>query len=155
MEKIMEYTQQEQERMHQMLLSPHFALGEFINSGTALKRGINNVPQDIIVIVRLMTLCEEVLEPLRKRFGAIRITSGYRCHLLNLQVGGVINSQHTLGEAADIYVPNHQTLVSYMQFIQANCEFDQMILEPRNQPLKRWLHVSYTLRHKNRRQLLS
>lgn len=151
----MEYTQLEEEKMEQMLLSPHFALGEFIKSGTAQKRGINNVPQDIIVIVRLMTLCEQVLEPLRKRYGAIRITSGFRCQMLNLQVGGVINSQHTLGEAADIFVPNHQALVNYMQFIQENCDFDQLILEPRNQTLKRWLHVSFTLRHKNRRQLLS
>jgi len=70
-------------------------------------------------------------------------------------VGGVINSQHTLGEAADIFVPNYQTLVNYMQFIQDNCNFDQMILEPRNQTLKRWLNVSNTLRHKNRRQVLS
>jgi len=71
MEKTMEYTQLEEERMHQMLLSPHFALDEFIKSGTAQKRGIDNVPPSIIVIVRLMTLCEEVLEPLRKRYGAI------------------------------------------------------------------------------------
>lgn len=151
----MKYTQQEEERMHSMLLSPHFTLGEFIQSGTAIKRGIDNVPQDIIIVIRMMVLCEEVLEPLRKRFGAIRINSGYRCHLLNLQVGGAIESQHTLGEAADIFVPNHETLVKYMDFVQQNCDFDQMILEPRGQTIKRWLHISYTVRHKNRRQVLA
>ena len=31
----MEYNEQENEKMHKMLLSPHFALGEFIKSGTA------------------------------------------------------------------------------------------------------------------------
>jgi len=151
----MEYTQQEQERLEQMLLSPHFALGEFIKSGTAIKRGIDNTPPNIIIVIRLMVLCEEVLEPLRTHFGAIRINSGYRCQLLNLQVGGAINSQHTLGEAADIFIPNHETLVKYMNFIKQNCDFDQMILEPRGQTLKRWLHVSYTLRRKNRRQVLA
>ena len=100
----MEYTEQENEKMQKMLLSPHFALGEFTKSGTAIKHGVDNTPHDIIVVVRLTTLCEKILEPLRKEFGAIRITSGYRCHLLNLQVGGVIGSQHELGEAADIFV---------------------------------------------------
>ena len=93
----MEYTEQENEKMQKMLLSPHFALGEFTKSGTAIKHGVDNTPHDIIVVVRLTTLCEKILEPLRKEFGAIRITSGYRCHLLNLQVGGVIGSQHELG----------------------------------------------------------
>lgn len=151
----MNYTHQEQERLEQMLLSPHFALGEFIKSGTAIKRGIDNTPQHPIIVVRMMLLCEEVLEPLRARFGAIRINSGFRCQILNLQVGGAINSQHTLGEAADIFIPNHEVLVKYMDFIQQNCDFDQMILEPRGQTLKRWLHVSYTIRRKNRRQVLA
>lgn len=78
----MEYTEQENEKMQKMLLSPHFALGEFTKSGTAIKHGVDNTPHDIIVVVRLTTLCEKILEPLRRQFGAIRITSGYRCHLL-------------------------------------------------------------------------
>lgn len=151
----MEYTAKEREKMELMLLSPHFALGEFIKSGTAIKNHLDNVPHDIIIVIRLMVLCEQVLEPLRQRFGAIRITSGFRCHLLNLQVGGAFGSQHELGEAADIFVPNHEVMLKYMTFIKTSCDFDQMILEPRGQTLKRWLHVSYSLRHKNRHQLLS
>ena len=46
------------ERMQQMLLSPHFALGEFLRSGTAIKYGIDNTPQSSMVIIRLMMLCE-------------------------------------------------------------------------------------------------
>ena len=133
----MEYTEQENEKMQKMLLSPHFALGEFTKSGTAIKHGVDNTPHDIIVVV-----------------GAIRITSGYRCHLLNLQVGGAIGSQHELGEAADIFVTNSEVLLKYMEFIRKNCDFDQMILEPRGQPQKRWLHVSYTMRRPNRHQTL-
>jgi len=33
------------------------------------------------------------------------ITSGYRCPAYNLKVGGVKNSYHLLGMAADVYVP--------------------------------------------------
>lgn len=151
----MKYTQTEQERMQQMLLSTHFTLGEFLASGTAIKHSIDNTPPDIIFIIRMMSLCEAVLEPLRLRFGCIRITSGYRSHLLNMAVGGAFGSQHELGEAADIYIPNEETMRRYVDFIQQHCDFDQMILEPRGQPSDhRWLHVSYTLRRKNRHQTL-
>lgn len=150
----MKYTQQEQEMMQKMLLSPHFTLGEFIRSGTAIRRSIDNVPPDIIFIIRMMLLCENILEPLRKRFGAIPISSGYRCHLLNLAVGGAFGSQHKLGEAADIPVASKEKMKQYVDFITENCDFDQLILEPRGQPQKRWLHVSYSINHKNRHQLL-
>lgn len=48
------------------------------------------------------------LEILRKFVNdePIYITSGYRCKSHNLEVGGVSNSQHLLGKAADIYVKN-------------------------------------------------
>ena len=110
----MKYTQQEQEMMQKMLLSPHFTLGEFIRSGTAIRRSIDNVPPDIIFIIRMMLLCENILEPLRKRFGAIPISSGYRCHLLNLAVGGAFGSQHELGEAADIPVASKEKMKQYV-----------------------------------------
>lgn len=84
----MEYTEQENEKMQKMLLSPHFALGEFTKSGTAIKHGVDNTPHDIIVVVRLTTLCEKILEPLRKEFGAIRITSGYRLQVPPAQSAG-------------------------------------------------------------------
>lgn len=150
-------TQLETERMHQMLLSPHFTLGEFLRSGTAIKYGIDNTPPHPIVVIRLMTLCEQVLEPLRQHCGIITVTSGYRCPRLNLAVHGAPASQHTLGEAADIFVPNEETLRKYTAFIENNCRFDQLILEPQGAPpgKRRWLHVSYTLRRANRQQKLS
>ena len=97
--RMEQHTELELERMQQMLLSTHFTLGEFLRSGTAIKYGIDNTPQNAIIIIRLMMLCEQVLEPLRKNFGVITVTSGYRCPQLNLAVHGVPGSQHTLGEA--------------------------------------------------------
>ena len=51
----------------------------------------------------LVTLVEQVLDPIREKWQSpIYITSGYRCPLLNKKVGGVENSYHTRGMAADI-----------------------------------------------------
>jgi uncharacterized protein YcbK (DUF882 family) len=44
------------------------------------------------------------LDDMRGRIGApIIVTCGYRCPEHNAEVGGVSNSQHVLGNAADIY----------------------------------------------------
>lgn len=45
------------------------------------------------------------LDALRERLGCpVYISSGYRCASHNKAVGGVVNSYHTRGQAADIYV---------------------------------------------------
>lgn len=50
------------------------------------------------------------LERLRLRIGRpINISSGYRCPNHNRAVGGVWNSQHVAGTAADIYVEGVST----------------------------------------------
>ena len=47
-----------------------------------------------------------ILEKIRAYYGKpITITSGQRCKTRNAQVGGVSNSAHTKGKAADIYIP--------------------------------------------------
>lgn len=47
----------------------------------------------------------DILEELRVYFGKpITITSGLRCSKHNAEVGGVSNSQHQYGKAADIYI---------------------------------------------------
>lgn len=76
-------------------LSPHFTVGEFFRSGTAIRLGIENEPdahpEDGLtneeVVENLRALCTEVLEPLRRRVGRVIITSGYRCQKLNKAVG--------------------------------------------------------------------
>lgn len=69
-------------------------------------------------------------------------------------MGGVSRSQHLLGEAADIFVPNEETALKYLDFLRTHTPFDQLILEPRDARIPRWLHVSYTIRRPVRGQVL-
>ena len=124
-----------------------------MRSGTAVRLNIKNVP-DEQEKEALRQLCEHVLEPLRCRYGAITITSGYRCRKLNRVVGGAVNSQHLRGEAADIFIPSTETGRKYFEFIRYHTPFDQLIWEPRGALFPRWLHVSFTLRRKNRVEIL-
>lgn len=134
-------------------LSKHFTLWEMMRSGIAVRMNIKNVP-DEQEKEALRQLCQHVLEPLRCRYGAIIITSGYRCLRLNRAVGGVPTSQHMRGEAADIFIPNLEIGRKYFDFIKNNTTFDQLIWEPRGADVPRWLHVSYTTRRPNRMQVL-
>lgn len=124
-------------------LSEHFTLREMCQSGTALRKNISNVP-DERTVERLRSLCQNVLEPLRKRFGVIRITSGYRCEMLNKAVGGVPNSQHLRGEAADIHVSSMEVGRKMYDFIRLNTRFDQLLFEHSKSSGALWLHVSYS-----------
>lgn len=48
----------------------------------------------------------EYLQKARDHFGKpMIITSGYRTTSHNIKVGGVSNSQHVFGNAADVYIP--------------------------------------------------
>lgn len=127
-------------------LSRSFNLSEFVVSQTAARLGIDNTPS-LEVACHLQKLCDEVLQPLRDYLRApIYINSGYRCPELNKAVGGVSNSQHLNGYAADIRVsPLMKRKV--IDYIRNNCEFDQLINEGS------WVHVSYVKGH-NRKQVI-
>jgi len=133
-----------------IMLSEHFSLREMTRSGAAVRLGIVNEATPII-IMRLRELCVNVLEPLRRRFGVIRITSGYRCERLNKAVGGVRNSQHLRGEAADIHIGSIAEGRRLLRYIVANLDYDQVLLERIHDNGAGWLHVSFCAdRRKNR-----
>ena len=132
-------------------LSPHFTVGEFFQSGTAIRLGIDNNPDahpgegisTAEVVENLRALCTEVLEPLRRRVGRVIVTSGYRCQELNKAVGGVWNSQHLKGEAADIFVPDTATAMRYGHILERHSAVQQLLLEPMGIQQKRWIHVGF------------
>ena len=123
-------------------LTEHFTLREMIASGTAISKGIRNLPTPEVVD-NLRALCENVLEPLRRRFGVIRVTSGFRCPELNKAVHGVKNSQHMRGEAADLHVTSLKQARRMMAYVQLNLDFDQLLLEQEMSTGCCWIHVSY------------
>ena len=75
--------------------------------------------------------------------GRVIITSGYRCQKLNKAVGGVWNSQHLRGEAADIYVSDTAMAMRYGRILEEHSAVQQVLLEPLGTKRKRWLHVTF------------
>ena len=146
-------TQSENINPADLQLSRHFRLSEFTRSATAIRYGIDNTP-DADSIEALQYLCINVLEPLREHFGAIRITSGYRCPEVNEKIGGALRSQHMFGEAADIHCGSLERGRKMYNFVVENLDFDQMLLEMKGNVLH-CLHISYSCRYENRHRVTS
>ena len=132
-----------------MKLSEHFDLNEFTRSTTADRLHIDNsIPEELIP--SLKNLCVQILEPLRLHFGTpVVISSGYRCPALNRAVGGVPNSQHLTGEAADIVLPK---LADAFYWLIDNTPFDQLGFESKG--TTKWIHVSCKLDLSQNRQCI-
>jgi hypothetical protein len=119
-----------------MKLSEHFTLEELCLSQFAVRNNLDNNPS-FDVIQNLTALCEHTLEPLRQLLEVpIHVDSGYRSSEVNKGIGGATDSQHILGQAADIIVPT-MPVEELFQFIAKNVPFDQLIQEGT------WVHVSY------------
>ena len=135
-----------------MQLSDHFTLSELTKSSTAERRGIDNEPGST-EIENLITVCDQILEPVRGHYGIpFAPSSGFRGLELNRAIGSSDSSQHVKGEAVDFEVPgiaNKEVALWVME----NCEFDQLILEFYKEgiPDSGWVHCSYTLEKDNRK----
>lgn len=136
-------------------LSKNFVLEEFVKSDAGRKAGIVNVPGRDEVI-NLCALVHNVLQPLRDAMGEeVKIGSGYRCPRLNALVGGVKNSQHVKGEAADLCIDGDMSKGRrWFDWIKSHCKFDQLIWE-HNAKGTYWVHVSYRADGINRRQVIN
>ena len=123
----------------------HFTLSEFFRSSTAAKNDIKNEPspdERATIVRNINLLVDNVLDPVRDKFCTpVIITSGYRCPQVNRLVGGVDNSQHMSGCAADFHVKGFTPSMMYEVFlyISNTLEFDQLIFYRS----KNIIHVSY------------
>ena len=123
----------------------HFYFSEFFNSSTAAKNGIKNEPASDErgkVMVNIKLLVDNVLDPIRDMVCApVIITSGFRSPQVNRLVGGVYNSQHMSGCAADFHVKGFTRSMMYKVFVDIfnTMDFDQLIYYPS----KNIIHVSY------------
>lgn len=119
-----------------MQLSEHFSLKELITSEIAERKGLENMPTGVELdnLVRLANKLEEVRKALGK---PIMINSAFRSIEVNEAVGGVKTSQHCLGCAADIRVPNMSPDEVVRAIIKSDIQYDQLIRE-----FDSWTHIS-------------
>lgn len=116
----------------------YFTFDELTYSRTAVENGLLNRP-GATERDNLAQLVERLLDPLRERLGEpIAILSGYRSPEVNSLVGGVPDSQHTLGEAADCYcLAGPERLLAVLR--ASGLPFDQAIVYRR----RNFLHLSH------------
>lgn len=132
-----------QQKITQTIKSEFFSLAELIKSSTATKHHIDNTPPSDVV-KNLQYGVDMVLDPLRRIYDKpIIITSGYRCPKLNTLVGGVSNSWHTQGNAADIHVASLTEATKLFSNLQKIPSVDTVLFE--HSTTGQWLHVQWNM----------
>jgi hypothetical protein len=120
-------------------LTPHFTLAELIVTDTGLD---NTPPPDVIPVLQHLA---EFLERVRdEALGGepVTVDSAYRSPAVNAAVGGVPNSAHQQGHAADIicpaFGPSYEVAIAVQGWVEKNnIAFDQIIHERGV-----WVHIS-------------
>ena len=118
----------------------YFTLAELLTSSTARQKSIENLPSwEIIEHLNELAL---FLDGLRAAWGSgIHVSSGFRNEKLNAAVGGVQNSVHKIGYAADLY-PTNGKFEEFKKFIKnwiKDKDFDQCIIETKGK--SQWIHL--------------
>ena len=137
------------------MISKHISYKEGVHSNTAIRKGINNTPNDE-QLANMELIAEEIFEPLRSYVGGpIKINSFFRSPELNTAIGGSKSSQHCKGQAIDIDDTfGRMTNAEMYHWIKDNLDFDQMIWEFGDDDNPNWVHVSYVSPEKNRNRCL-
>ena len=117
-----------------MKLSENFSLDELTHTD---HREFDNVPNEseLANLTRLAAFLETVKSAIGGK--PVIINSAFRCKQVNDAVGSSDRSQHRLGCAADIRVPQMTPDEVVKAIIAANLPYDQVIRE-----FDRWTHVS-------------
>lgn len=132
----------------------NFTIAEMVQSNTADRLKISNNPptsvrvhltETITLLECIRAEWEEYCERYSLGTPAIRISSGYRSPELNKAVGGVKNSAHVEGYAADLQPVNGKQdefeKFFATEFSHMGYAFDQIIIE--KSKTSRWVHVGY------------
>jgi hypothetical protein len=115
-------------------LSVHFTLEELTHTD---HREFDNAPNasETANLIRLAGLLEDVKLLLGGK--PIMVNSAFRSKAVNDAVGSKDSSQHRIGAAADIRVPNMTPDEVVRAIIASDLPFDQIIRE-----FDRWTHIS-------------
>jgi len=120
-----------------MNLTPHFTLDELTSSESAERNGWDNTPNEaeLANLKRLAAFLEEVKTVLGGR--PIMVNSAFRNKQVNDSVGSKDSSQHRIGCAVDIRVPQLTPDQVVKTIIESGLPYDQVIRE-----FDRWTHLS-------------
>ena len=120
-----------------MNLTDHFTLDELTSSETAERNGWDNTPNEteLANLKRLATFLEEVKTALGGR--PIMVNSAFRNKQVNDAVGSKDSSQHRVGCAVDIRVPQLTPDQVVQAIIASGLPYDQVIRE-----FDRWTQLS-------------
>ena len=117
-----------------MNLSPNFSLAELTH--TDHREFVNTPnPSEMANLIRLAVFLEEVKTAIGGK--PVMINSAFRCKQVNDAVGSKDTSQHRIGCAADIRVPNMTPDEVVKAVIASGIGYDQIIRE-----FDRWTHIS-------------
>ncbi|MCJ7449405.1 MAG: D-Ala-D-Ala carboxypeptidase family metallohydrolase [Bacteroidales bacterium] len=104
-------------KINNVIISPHFNLSEFACPCCNL----------VMLHPKLLAKLVELRNTLER---PVYITSGYRCFEYNRKVGGVVNSYHCIGLAADIKVKDIN-LITLLEICE-NIDFSGIGLYEKN-----------------------
>ena len=122
-------------------LSPNFTWGEMTRTGQAALQDKNR-QEAAKFLETAKVLCTTLLEPIRAKFGPLKINSGFRGPAVNTAIGGSKNSQHMKFEAADFVsagVVPAKTIFDWIRK-ESGLHFGQLIYEHPGNSI--WVHIS-------------
>lgn len=120
----------------------YFSIDELCRSSVAEKKKIDNTPSEEVKH-NLNVLIENCLDPIREKLGKpITVTSGYRSEKLNKEVGGVSNSDHKFGYAADLVGDTNTKTREIFEIAKGLNKYTQLLYE-KNSRGSIWVHISF------------
>jgi zinc D-Ala-D-Ala carboxypeptidase len=94
-------------------------------------------------MVQLVCLAR-IMEQVRALCGnrPISVSSGYRCHVLNRQIGGATNSDHIDGRAVDFTVSGLDNKTVFDLIRGSDISYSKLILEYPKSKSGGWVHLA-------------
>ena len=121
---------------------------------TKTNTGLLNKPDDGQLIA-MQNTAKRLFEPLREWYKKpIIVNSFFRSETVNRIVGGSKTSQHCKGEAIDLTAYDKTENRNLFFHVLRELDYDQLIWEKGNTDYPNWIHVSFRLNGKNRKQVI-